>query len=180
MSTLLPKRIQKAHQPVAAPAAPAVDTASQAWAPWPAADYIPSSPMRTTDAPSMELLPLPGDVPTQGSPAQGSSTFVSDPHHYATIVSSTVTPGAVATPDPQPFLVSPNTKRNLLMMRNASTGGQNIYVEFGKVASINTVLLLAPGGILYLDEVVPQDDLYAACDVAGGILAYGYSTISNP
>ena len=103
-----------------------------------------------------------------------------DPWHSATIVSSRVNPSIVTAADPQPFLSAPNTRRNLLMFRNASTGGQNVYVEFGKVASVDTVLLLVPGQVVLFDEVVSQDDLYAACDIAGGLLVYGFSTISNP
>lgn len=148
-------------------------------APWWDPDYIPSGPMRTTSRPS---LPLPGDVPSNGSgqPHLAPTNWVADAWHQATIVSSQVAPSAVANPDQQPFLLAPNTLRNMLMLRNASVGGQNMFIEFGKPASAATVLFLVPNQIVMFDEVVSQDDLYAACDVAGGLLSFGYSTINNP
>ena len=141
--------------------------------------YIPSTPMRTT---GKAALPFPGQVPSSNAPsaAPGQTNFISDPWHSATIISATVAPGVITNPDPQPFLVAPVTQRNTLIVRNASTAGQNVYLEFGKPCSIATVLLLAPNQILLFDDVVSQDDLYAACDAAGGILAYGYSTIGSP
>lgn len=141
--------------------------------------YIPSNPMRTTGVAS---LPLPGDVPSgnAGAPIGTPTNYISDPWHSATIVSSQVAPAIVTAPDNQPFLLGPNTMRNLLMFRNASLGGQNIFIEFGKIASAASVLVLVPNQILLFDAVVSQDDLYAACDVAGGLLSFGYSTISAP
>lgn len=156
------------------PAMPPVRYASD-MQPWEDPNYIPSGPMRET---SVGSLPLPGKVPTQGSPAPGESAFIADPWHLATVVSSAINPDVVTAPNPQPFLNAPSTRRNLLIARNVSTGGQNIYLEFGKLPTKDTVLMLTPGGMLYLDTVVPQDDLYAACDVAGGRLAFGYSTIN--
>lgn len=156
------------------PAMPPVHYSSDR-APWEDPNYIPGTPMR---APAKGSLPMPGNVPTQGSPATGDSTFIADPWHVATIVSAAVSPAIVTAPDTQPFLSAPNTRRNVLMLRNASTGGQNIYVEFGKVATTDTVLFLVPNQTIYLDAVVPQDDLYAAGDAAGGRLAFGYSTIN--
>lgn len=140
--------------------------------------YIPSGPMRTT---GKAALPFPGSVPSNlSAPPPGQSNFIYDPWHAATIISATVAPSVITNPDPQPFLVAPVTMRNTLMVRNASTGGQNVFLEFGKPCSVATVLLLAPNQILLFDTVVSQDDLYAACDVAGGILAFGYSTIASP
>lgn len=159
------------------PAMPPVRYASDR-EPWDDQNYIPTGPMRRP-LDGTGSRPLPGNVPTQGSPAPGDATFVNDPWHPLTIVSSAVSPGVVTAPDPQPFLSAPNTRRNMLMFRNASTGGQNIYLEFGKVPTTDTVMLLVPGQLIYLDYGVSQDDLYAACDVAGGRLAYGYSTINN-
>lgn len=150
------------------------------WQAWVDRNYIPTSPMRTTER-AAALLPFPGSIPSMtGGPAPGQSTFIDDPWHVATIVSSVILPSALATPDAQPFLSAPNTRRNLLMFRNTSLGGQNIYLEFGKVPTADTVLFLVPNQIILFDTVVSQDDLYAACDVAGGRLGYGFSTISNP
>ena len=147
--------------------------------PPPDLNYIPTNPMRTT---KFAALPMPGNVPSSNSSAPpGTPTnYICDPWHSATIVSSQVAPAIVTAPDSQPFLLGPNTQRNLLMFRNASVGGQNIFIEFGKVASPATVLILVPNQIILFDGVVSQDDLYAACDVAGGLLSFGYSTIGNP
>ena len=147
--------------------------------PWDDPSYIPSGPMRTTSRPA---TPLPGNVPSSSAsqPIDAPTSWVSDPWHQATVVSSINTPGVVATPDQQPFLLAPITQRNLLTVRNASVGGQNVFLEFGKPASTTTVIVLVPNQILLFDAVVPQDDLYAACDIAGGVLAFGYSTISPP
>lgn len=147
--------------------------------PWEDPNYIPSGPMRETPAGSV-LLPMPGQVPTSRSGASpGETTSIDDAWHQATLISGVVTPAAVANADQQPFLVAPNTRRNLLTVRNASVGGQNVYLEFGKAASTDTVILLAPNQILLFDNVVPQDDLYAAGDVAGARLVYAFSTIAN-
>lgn len=147
--------------------------------PWSDPNYIPAGPMRTTPV-GGALLPLPGSLPSNNrNPAAGAAQNIDDFWHQATIVSSAYSPLIVTAPDPQSFLSAPNTRRNLLMLRNASTGGQIVYVEFGKVASTDSVLALVAGQIILFDEVVSQDDLYAACDVAGARLVYGYSTISK-
>ena len=163
------------------PVAIAPQVGNEGNAPWIDPSYIPAGPMRTTGKGS---LPLPGNVPSGSAAAPiGTRTeYVSDPWHQATIVSSSNTPGGTVAvnPDQVPFLLAPTTQRNLLMLRNASTGGQNILVEFGKPCTPVTVLLLVPNQIVLFDEVVSQDDLYCACDVAGGVLAFGYSTIPNP
>lgn len=150
--------------------------------PWVDKSYIPSGPQRTTSIGGKALLPMPGLVPSgnAAAPVGQSTNYVSDPWHQATIVSASNTPGVVANADQIPFLLAPTTQRNLLMLRNASLGGQNILVEFGKPCSTVTVLLLVPNQIILFDEVVSQDDLYCACDIAGGILAFAYSTIPNP
>ncbi len=147
--------------------------------PWRDPNYTPSSPMRETSVGSA-LLPMPGVVPSvRGGPQPGETTSIDDAWHQATVVSSINLPSVITAPDQQAFLVAPSTRRNLLMIRNASTGGQNIFLEFGKACSTDTVILLVPNQILLFDTVVPQDDLYGACDVAGGRIAYGFSTIAN-
>lgn len=148
------------------------------WQAWVDRNYIPSGPMRKTDRASA-LLPFPGSIPSQaGGPAPGESTFIDDPWHVATIVGSVYLPGLVGV-DVQTFLAAPNTRRNLLMFRNSSLAGQNVFIEFGKPTSTDSVIVLVPNQILLFDSVVSQDDLYAGCDVAGGRLAYAFSTISN-
>jgi hypothetical protein len=64
----------------------------------------------------------------------------------------------------------------MLGFRNASTGGQNLYIEFNGVATTGAWLKLTPGQIVLFDTVVPQDDLYVISDAAAGVFAYAYST----
>lgn len=76
------------------------------------------------------------------------------------------------------FLDQTNAPRNLLGFRNASAGTQNLYIDFASEATAQSWLKLIPGQMILFDTVVPQDDLYAISDAAGGILAYVYSTIN--
>jgi hypothetical protein len=77
------------------------------------------------------------------------------------------------------FLDQPIGKRNFLGFRNASTSNQIIYIDFSSQATVNSWLQLTPGTTILFDTVVPQDDLYAIADAAGGQLAYAYSTFGG-
>jgi len=74
------------------------------------------------------------------------------------------------------FLDAPIGKRNFLGFRNASTGGQVIYIEFNAQATTGAWLAINAGTLVLFDTVVPQDDLYVISSAAGGVLAYAYST----
>ena len=70
-------------------------------------------------------------------------------------------------------LSAPNAIRNFIGFRNASdaTTGPTIYIEFGGgVASADSWIALAPGDILQDDQRIPQDEVYAFADGAGGVL----------
>jgi hypothetical protein len=74
-------------------------------------------------------------------------------------------------------LDSPIGRRNLLGFRNNSgTTGENIFIGFGRDATINSWLRLTPGTIILFDTVVPQDDLYAVSEAGTPTLGYIYST----
>lgn len=86
------------------------------------------------------------------------------------------------------LLDAPATWRNFLYFRNASGAASttNIYVEFGSDARIDgvgiagSVLRLAPNEQMLCDAGIPQDDIYAIADGAGGLLAIAYGVISLP
>jgi hypothetical protein len=73
-------------------------------------------------------------------------------------------------------LDAPIGRRNFLGFRNASSGGQLLYIEFNAQANAGAWLTLNPGVILLFDTVVPQDDLYVISNGAGALLSYAYST----
>lgn len=143
---------------------------------------IPGAPHR---APSMVTLsknsPLlaslnsggPQNAPTNsGAPGDGNAPPFRDPHHYASIIEANVPVGIVSAE----FLTQPVNKRNFLMFRNNSATA-NIYIGFSKDATTASMLRITPNTMVLFDVVVPQDDLYAIADAAGGSLSYGYSTI---
>ena len=109
---------------------------------------------------------------TPPAPGMGKPEPIRDAHHYAQMISLAVN---VATTSAK-FLDQPPTKRNILMLRNNSASA-NIYVEFGKDATTNSVLRITPNTVILFDVVVPQDDLYAIADAASAVLSFSFSTI---
>lgn len=74
-------------------------------------------------------------------------------------------------------LAQSDVARNFLIIRNTSAGA-NIYINFGNDATAGlSTLLLAPNGFVGFDVVVPQDDIFAVADAAGGQLSISYSTV---
>lgn len=100
-------------------------------------------------------------------------TKVRDPWHYAMLNgSSTVNVGTASVM----VCASPPGMRNLFVARNVGT--TNLYLDFGLDAAINrSVFFLVPGAILFLDAVVPQDDVYCISDAVGGVLGLSFSNI---
>ncbi len=89
---------------------------------------------------------------------------------------------AVANTD---LLVSTQTAqpRRCMVIRNSenSPAGSYLYVSFGTTASAqNSWFSIAQGGIVFLDTVVPQDDVHLAGSVAGVIYIFGYVTYPVP
>ncbi len=74
------------------------------------------------------------------------------------------------------FISLAENERNFLMMRN--NGASNIFIEFGRDASVYSVIRLSPNQIVTFDLRVPQDDVYALSDVAGGLLSYSFSQVT--
>jgi hypothetical protein len=114
--------------------------------------------------PGSTSTPQPGDVDAQP---------VRDPHHYASLVSQYL---PISNLTSAKIVDAPRGRRNLLMIRNSSVAA-NIFIDFGKEASLFSVLRLVPNQIILFDNVVPQDDVYALADVANGVLSFSYSTI---
>jgi hypothetical protein len=134
--------------------------------PWSSPTYIPGAPHN---------LPKREQITTSersGIATIGESVNVRNNYQYASLVTAGLTVGTTSIK----FLDQPIGKRNLLSFRNASAGGQTIYIEFNAQATTTAWLALTAGTIILFDAVVPQDDLYAIASGAGGQLAYAYST----
>lgn len=126
------------------------------------------------------VMPRPSTVSPGGfGPARAEP--VSDSHHYARVIEGNLAPGTVGQANTlTPFLTENSVRRNMLGLRNASaSGGANIYIGFGSVATTFSWLILAPGDVVLFDEVVPQNDLYATADAASALLSYAVSTIPD-
>jgi len=118
---------------------------------------------------------ISGAVPTSpsGSGFPGPAEPIFDAHHYANLIEGNIAVGNLISAK---FLDMPATLRNILIFRNTSAAA-NVYLSFGRDASLNSVLRLTPNQIILLDAVVPQDDVYAFGDAAAATLSYAYSTI---
>lgn len=131
-------------------------------------------PKRTLDT----MLQSPGgfgpNVAAQ-PPADAVPTTTFEAHRYANITEGNV---GVALVSAQ-VITESSSKRNFLGFRNASPlGGANVYISFGRGASTSSWLVLIPQQVILFDVVVPQDDIYAVADAAGGLLSYAFSTYS--
>lgn len=61
----------------------------------------------------------------------------------------------------------PDTTRILLAFRAPSSNTVNVYIAFGREANTSTATLeIPPGGMIWLDNVIPQDDVWVGS--AGG------------
>jgi hypothetical protein len=98
---------------------------------------------------------------------------VREAHRYAQVNGSIVI--ALNAAEPILALTAPQNFRNMLMLRNSS--GAIIYVDFGREASLNSILSMPPGTTILFDTVVPQDDVYAFSPL-GATLSIGFSNIN--
>lgn len=134
--------------------------------PWDAPQYLPGQPHNLPSRPDPAVAgSTVRDIPASGLEVRESYRFAS-----INTVSLTVDTTSIK------FLDAPIGKRNFLGFRNASTGGQNLFVEFNSQASTGSWLKITPGTIVVFDTVVSQDDLYVIADAAGAVFAYAYST----
>ena len=128
------------------------------------------------------LSPAPHNLPKRTDPGTttqsagitqpGEVVPIRDNYRYASLVTASLTASTTSVK----FLDQPIGKRNFLSFRNASTGGQTLYIEFNAQANTSSWLAIAAGTLVLFDTVVPQDDLYVISSAAGGVLAYAYST----
>ncbi|NDF13440.1 MAG: hypothetical protein EB060_11590 [Proteobacteria bacterium] len=137
--------------------------------PWESPTYIPPSPH------NLPARPDPALGTTTRNSLGGDTANIREIYRYASVTSLSVTIGTTSVK----FLDQPIGKRNFLGFRNASTGGQTLYIDFSANATTGSWLQIPPGTLVLFDTVVPQDDLYAIADAAGGQLAYAYSTFGG-
>ena len=75
----------------------------------------------------------------------------------------------------QLVLPSPTTKRVYLLIQNTHAT-QNLYVNFGANASVNSGIRIIAGGNYELTQFIPQDDIHI---IADGINTTGVLVYSN-
>lgn len=115
---------------------------------------------------------------SDASPMGTPIAHIFEAHRYANLIEQffTATPGVSTIALDQ----SP-TPRNMLILRNTSTT-DNIFITFGKAASIVSAIALQPGtpwGQLILwDVTVPQGDMWIF-STAAVTLAFAYSTLGD-
>lgn len=132
--------------------------------PWPMG---PSALPDTPRGPSLRpRQPLPGEP--------GGPVAVNDAHRYAelrgeVVVAVPTTAGGVLV------LAAPDVRRNMVMIRNSSATA-NLYLSFGIQPTTASILYLTPNQIVLFDTVVPQDDIWALADAAGGQVSLAFST----
>lgn len=132
-------------------------------------------PQTLTQSPRFDT-PQNGPVVGRGNFAMpgANASPIRDPHHYALLSGSASLPVGTSS---ILVLASPPTYRNLIVMRNV--GATNLYIDFGSDADPNrTPIRLVPNAMLFLDSVVPQDDVFCISDAAGGILGLSYSNVT--
>jgi len=122
---------------------------------------------------NLPARPQPGASLTQQNvPFPTDTVAVREIYRYSNLTDLNVTVGTTSFK----LLDAPIGKRNMLGFRNASSGGQTIYIGFGREATTISWLSMTAGTIVLFDAVVPQDDLYCIASGAGATLAYVYST----
>lgn len=158
--------------------------------PWYSPQYIPGNPSRLPGRSQRPALPARTLVGESGEDRQGVG-ILDGGVQSAVSQSRTprmqrgdaglifLTPGNLDLPvglRSYQFIALAENERNFLMMRN--NGASNIFIEFGRDASIYSVIRLSPNQIITFDLRVPQDDVYALSDVAGGALSYSFSQVT--
>lgn len=96
---------------------------------------------------------------------------------YVTTVSGTTIAGGPLASSTL-VISKPDQLRIVLMARNDATSpaGSFLYVAFGQSATDATAWFkLTPGAQVYLDTVIPQDDIYVSGSVAAVNFVLGYA-----
>lgn len=95
----------------------------------------------------------------------GPAAPIDDRYHYAEFNGEQVVAVGVASVS---VLTEPAVRRNTLMFRNS--GATNLFIAFGTGATTSSILRLAANEMALFDMVVPQDEVFAISDAAGGQL----------
>lgn len=144
--------------------------------PWQSPTHLPPSPHNLpTDQAGRGGGGLAIGQQNTAAGIPGETANIRENYRYASLIDVSIVVGTSSVK----FLDSPIGRRNMLGMRNASTGGQIMYIGFGGPASTNSWLAMTAGTIILLDTVVPQDDLYVLSSAAGGVFSYAYSTFGG-
>lgn len=106
-------------------------------------------------------------------PGAGGIVEVRNDHNYANIIDLNTAVGLSAIR----VLDQPTGLRNLLMMRNSSPGTEVIFIGFGREPTALSTLAINAGQLVLFDFSVPQEDIFALCSAATGVLSIAYSTI---
>lgn len=117
------------------------------------------------------FLPVQSGAVLPGSTVgPGPAAPIDDRYHYAEFNGEQVVAVGVVSVS---ALLEPTYRRNSLFLRNS--GATNIFIAFGTIATTSSVLRLAANEMCLFDMVVPQDELFAISDAAGGQLTVAVS-----
>ena len=135
---------------------------------------LPPPGQRPALKPFVPLLPGPGMLPGPALPP-GPAAKVIDGADYPLLAGESVRAVGLAAIVVVP---SPTALRNMLGFRNS--GATNITIAFGTQATANSWLFLTPNQMLLFDTRVPQDEVWALSDAAGGQLTCVSSNYTPP
>jgi hypothetical protein len=128
---------------------------------------------------TFEQLPRDPATRPQAAIASGATVQARDAvstkalHSYAQVNGSiNIDVGAI----PVLVLAAPQNYRNFLLVRN--TGGNNVFLDFGREATTTSPIILFANTMMLLDIVVPQDDVYALCAAGTSTLSIGFGNIN--
>jgi hypothetical protein len=97
-----------------------------------------------------------------------------DESRYAELNGETTIPVGIASVS---VLAQPASLRNMLGFRNVSAAATSvILISFGAPATLRSWLRLAQNEMILFDDTIPQDDIYAICADASGLLTFVQST----
>jgi hypothetical protein len=111
-----------------------------------------------------------GSSPSTAAPPNPTQ-LVRERHRYADVIETPFLVGVVSVR----VLTAPAGLRNFLVLRNISAGAQVLFVSFGNVATLQSTLRLASNQAVLFDTVVPQNEINAISDIAGGSIMVAYS-----
>ncbi len=126
-------------------------------------------PSDITKLDARDLLVNENNLQTQGVIQAEDLTHVADAMRYGDFANIQVTAGL----NNQLILDRPQGKRIYLLIQNTHAT-QNMFVAFGTIATALNGIKINPGGNLFLDTIVPQNEVQIIADGAGttGVVVY--------